>query len=397
MRVFFVLTPPFNPNKGGVSRTTFKLGQYFTENGLAVGYYSFASKGHSEVHYGSLYYSNREGMAQNSENIKDLKRALENFQPDIVINQMPYEKDIRTLLANEKDRLKYILIGCLRNTLFSVKNNLDAYGQQVLPRPLMPFFKNPPGRWILLNLHYYKHRRELKCILDLHDRFVLLTPPNRAELRYFVRDYQQEKVHAIPNSIPKINNGYLANENEKQKIMLHVGRLNNTQKRSDLLVPFWKKVSQELPDWEFVVIGDGPYKKILEARIKREKVPRITLQGHQAPEPYYKIASLFIMPSAYEGFPNVLLEAQNHGVIPVVFDSYPALSWIVNDLQDALLSPPYDTERMAHQAVELARDDKRLKSMRANSKENVKRFTIDEVGQDWLAFFNELFRENAFT
>jgi glycosyltransferase involved in cell wall biosynthesis len=385
MKILFTQTPPFNPYIGGVSRTTYKLGKYFTESGLSIGYYSFSTENHVKAEYGRLYHSNHEGKTQNLENIKDLEIALADFNPDIVINQMPYEKPLREALANAKATNGFILLGCLRNSLFSVIKNLDAYGQQILPQPFGKWFQNKLGRGVLLNIHYLKHRKALKAILDKHDRFVLLTPPNREELQYFVGNYQQAKVTSIPNSIPEVHNNSV-----KQKVMLHVGRLNIPQKRSDLLLPFWKQVHEQLPDWEFAIVGDGPYKPYLEQQIKEENIPGISLQGYQIPEVFYEKAALFIMPSAYEGFPNVILEAQSYGLVPLAFNSYPALSWIVNDQKDAILSTPYNTKEMANQAINLAKDPSRLASMKQNAYYNANRFTIDKVGKEWLKLFNDL-------
>ena len=40
LKIFFTLTVSFNPNEGGVQRSTFKMGKYFYEQGHKVFYYS---------------------------------------------------------------------------------------------------------------------------------------------------------------------------------------------------------------------------------------------------------------------------------------------------------------------------------------------------------------------
>ena len=101
------------------------------------------------------------------------------FRPDVVINQMPYEHHIGSVLRALDPPL---LLGCLRNTLFSVKNNLDGYGARVLPQGLAPLFRNPLGRWWLLNRHRARHRNDLERILATYDRFVMFAPPSLEEL-----------------------------------------------------------------------------------------------------------------------------------------------------------------------------------------------------------------------
>ena len=386
MTILFTLTPAFNPNDGGVQRTTYKLGKYFTEQGLKVFYFSFKSQGHVLSEYGKLYHSVKEGGANNPENISQYKKDILKIRPDVIINQMPYEASIRRVLINLRKEHNFILLGCLRNSLFSVKNNLEAKVTEALPKWLVPLVNHRIGRWFLFQLHYYKHRKALKAILDTHDKYILLAPPNQDELAFFVGDYQKYKVLAIPNSIPEVYHEKL----EKEKIILHVGRLNIPQKRSDLLFSFWQTAHQLLPDWRFIVVGDGPYMQELTEKIQQEKLPRISLEGYQQPESYYQNASIFMMPSAYEGFPNVILEAQSFGLVPIAFSSYPALSWIVADQKDALLSPPFEIDHMVANVVKLTGDQQQLNIMSKAALSNAEQFTIEKVGQQWIALFEEL-------
>ena len=159
------------------------------------------------------------------------------------------------------------------------------------------------------------------------------------------------------------------------------------QKRSDLLLKAWEKLADQLPDWRMIVVGDGPYYQEMSKIIAEKQIPRISLEGYQKPEPYYQRAGIFLMTSAYEGFPNVILEAQSYGCVPVAYDSYPALSWIVNDQEDARLVPAYDGEEMTSRVVALASNVEQLKVMQQNALNNARQFTIEEVGQQWLRFF----------
>ena len=385
MKVLFTMTPAFNPNAGGVQRTTFKLGKYFTEKGLDVGYYSSANEGHVEVEYGRLVHGKDFGGVNSTNNIDELRSFIRKFQPDVVINQMPYEAPLRQALSEEKEQVGYLLLGCLRNSLFNFKNNARDRIRQLLPQPVSTLMDNTIGESIVQWRHKLKHARDLKAIIDQHDYFILLAPPNKEELQYFVGDYKSEKVVAIPNSIPNVAPALP----QKAKIILHVGRLNIQQKRSDLLLPFWEQLYDQLPDWHFVIVGDGPYYEKLQYDIQKKQMPRITLEGYQKPESYYEKAAIFMMPSAYEGFPNTLLEAQSIGCVPLAFDNYAALSWIVNNEWNAYLCPPFDVGKMAGKAKELSNDKMALLQMQQSALDNAKRFTIERVGQQWLDFFEK--------
>jgi glycosyltransferase involved in cell wall biosynthesis len=386
LKIFFTLTPSFNPNDGGVQRTTYKLGKYFTEKGLDVNYYSLMHTGHIDAEFGKLFFSPEMGGCKEAANIMHLKATIRDVKPDIIINQMPYEAALRNALFELKDEAGFTLLGCLRNSLFSFKSNVKDIVRLHYPGRLFRFMNNKLVLSLINLNHKRKHGNELKEILDVHDKFILLTPPNRKELNYFIGNYKSSKVLAIPNSIPSVTSGL----EHKEKIILHVGRLNIPQKRSDLLLPVWEQLYERLPDWKFIIVGDGPYRKKMEQQIQERKIPGIELVGFQKPEAFYNKASIFLMPSAYEGFPNVLIEAQSYGLVPVLVDSYLALSWIVNNKRDAFLCKPFDTIQISDCILRLAKNDSLLKEMMQASYNNARRFTIENVGKEWLSLFKEI-------
>jgi glycosyltransferase involved in cell wall biosynthesis len=384
MNILFVMEQAFSPFSGGVQKTTYKLGKHFSERGFQVSYYSTARIGHTTPEYGKLYYCDSES-AQSPYDVSYVRGVLDEVQPDIVINQSPYTQEIRLVFSSLKDVYKYRFLGCLRNSLFSFKSNAEHKVKEQTSGFIQKLAISPPGMMAVHLYHYLKHRRDLKRIIDAHDFFILLAPPNRTELEHFVGNYKREKVRAIPNSIPEVH-GY----KNKRKQMLYVGRLNISQKRTDLLVPVWRELYGQLPDWEFVIVGDGPYKETIDRQIQEENLPRITTVGRQNPHSYYIDSAIFVMPSAYEGFPNVILEAQSYGVVPVAFNSYMALPWIVNDQEDALLVEAFNVKEMAEKIKLLAGSENILQKMAAASNQNAGKFTIDRVGEQWFEFFDEI-------
>jgi glycosyltransferase involved in cell wall biosynthesis len=194
-------------------------------------------------------------------------------------------------------------------------------------------------------------------------------------------DLPADRVSYIANPVADIEE---VTREHRQPLLLHVGGIRIPQKRSDLLLPVWKRVCHELPDWHFRINGDGDYWQTLKEQIATQNIPRVDLPPKCDPFPDYRRASIFIMTSAFEGLPNVLIEAQSRGVVPIVYDSYPALRWIVNDGVDAVLVPPFDDAAMAKAIVELARDDERRARMSKAALKNAERFTMDRIGAEWL-------------
>lgn len=382
MKILFTLTTSFNPNAGGVQRTTYKLGKYFTEQGIDVYYFSFSSKNHIKSDYGTLFFAYEEGLDNNTNNINYLKEIILMTVPDVVINQMPYEKKLRETLYELKKTRNYLLLGCLRNSMLSVINNIEAYAKNIIPYKFHLLFLNIFGKRILEIVHRRRHKNYLKSIIDYHDYFILLAPPNIDELKYFVGDYKLNKIVCISNSIQYINKSI----SKKENIVLYVGRIDSKQKRADLILPIWKKVSVKLNEWRLIIIGTGEYFNKLEKQVLKNKISRVELKGRIEPFEFYEKASIFMMTSAYEGFPNVLIEAQSYGVVPVAFNNYPALSWIVNNQKDAVLVEPFNKVKMSEAIINLANDKLLMEEMRSNALLNAERFTIEIIGQQWMDF-----------
>ena len=360
--------------------STWKLASHFSELGMEVAVFSFAKTGHKSQSFCRLYAAGRASGLEGRENLMSLVQALNEFKPSVVINQMPYEHLIGKVL---KENRRYLLLGCLRNTLYSVKNNIDQYGQSILPKYAVHAFRTAVGRKILLWLHRRRHRMDLEQILETYDYFVMFAPPNLEELEYFVPGYNRSKIKLIPNSIPFVPEEVP----RKEKRILWLGRVTDEQKRADLVPELWERVSQALPDWSLDVVGDGPYLEQLKSQVKNKKLPRVCFHGRQVSQPYYRKAAIFAMTSAWEGFPNTLIEAQSFGAFPIVFDSYPIASWIVQDRENGILVPPFDVAAMGESIVSSARS-RDLISLQQVTQESARKFCIDNVGKEWLELFN---------
>lgn len=377
-KVLFILTPAMNRNAGGVQMSTFKLGSHFSAMGHDVAAFSFAAAGHETELPFQLFHGQGQG-GQSEENLARLRSTLEQFRPDVVINQMPYEHAIGELLKENK---RYLLLGCLRNTLYSVKGDLDGYIARSVPANLARWFRNPLGRYLFLARHRRRHRADLERILSTYDYFVMFGEPNLEELEYFVPGYDRERIRLVPNSIPAVATEVPA----KEKRLLWLGRVAHAQKRAELILPIWERVSAELTDWDLDVVGDGPELPALMAEAKSRGLQRIHFHGRQVPDDYYRRAPIFFMTSAFEGFPNTLIEAQGFGCIPVLFDTYPVARWIVDDGKSGFLIPPFQIRTMADRILELARHPSRTQ-LAEQALESARRFHIDRVGQLWQVLF----------
>jgi glycosyltransferase involved in cell wall biosynthesis len=383
MKLLFALTRSINPYEAGVQRITYNLGKYFIAKGIDVSFYSLRSNIENTYEFTSAYAFPEPGDFSNSNNITHFLSTIDHLRPDIIINQMPYENELLGLLEKNKTKYGFKVISCIHNTLFSFKNNIKSIVLRKFPKVLHPIVASRLFIFLLEKIHIKKHIAHLQRVFALSDQLVLYTQANLDELHFFIGNTYDAKIEIIGNPVllPSMNFQL------KEQLILHVGRLSVAQKRSDLLLEFWAKAHKLLPNWRFVIVGDGNYFQQLKSKIERERLPRVELTGRQVPDTYYERASIFIIPSEFEGLPNTILEAQSYGCPVLAFDSYAALKQIVQDGQNALLSPPFHVDHMVENAIKLCQSTEMLNYFQQQSLENANRFHIDVIGKKWMELF----------
>jgi glycosyltransferase involved in cell wall biosynthesis len=95
-----------------------------------------------------------------------------------------------------------------------------------------------------------------------------------------------------------------------RRVFLFVGRLDDQKG----LIPFFHQLPrllEELPQHDFLLVGDGPlYARLVDLARQLEVGQRIHFAGWQAAiPPLMAAADLLVLPSRWEGMPNVVLEA----------------------------------------------------------------------------------------
>lgn len=95
------------------------------------------------------------------------------------------------------------------------------------------------------------------------------------------------------------------------KNIVAVGRLGSEKGHSDLIEAFALLVASHGKKFHLHIAGEGPLRKDFEDRIQELKLSDCAfLHGHVSnPYPLLRHADLFVLPSRYEGLPNVMLEA----------------------------------------------------------------------------------------
>lgn len=104
------------------------------------------------------------------------------------------------------------------------------------------------------------------------------------------------------------------------------------------IIPLLDRFMEENPGYEVIILGDGPYKKRIEEKIKRTKNgEKFIFAGFvQNPEEFYAESFCLLHTSELDGYPSVIDEARVNG-LPVVCSRTVSLVEMVEDGRDGLL------------------------------------------------------------
>lgn len=97
--------------------------------------------------------------------------------------------------------------------------------------------------------------------------------------------------------------------------LLFVGRLDY-QKGVDSLAEHWDEILAGLPEHHLIFVGDGPLKSPLQSRASQSRYEdRIHFAGRRNDVfEWMNSSDLLVLPTRYEGMPNVILEAMSCGL-----------------------------------------------------------------------------------
>lgn len=179
-------------------------------------------------------------------------------------------------------------------------------------------------------------------------------------------------------------------ERTRSRYVLAVGRLER-QKGFDLLLAAFTSI----PDrkrFKLLIVGEGCERPRLEAQIRRLGLENeVELLGRRN-DVYdlYQEAAFLVLPSRYEGFGMVLVEAMAFGCPVVAFDCPCGPREIIRDGIDGLLVPDGDVPALAA-AMERMMGDEALRGRLGKAGPAVReRFGIDKVAVMWKDLFDEV-------
>jgi glycosyltransferase involved in cell wall biosynthesis len=211
----------------------------------------------------------------------------------------------------------------------------------------------------------------------LYDRFIVLTNDNKQQ-------WKSGNVEVIPNPLPFYPDSVSELNN---KCIICVGKVS-VQKGYERLSEAWKLIKDKYPDWSVHIYGSVPENSRLPEIIREASIqikePVTQIQDK------YMASSIYALPSRFEGFGMVLIEAMACGVPCVAFDCPCGPRDIIRNGEDGFLIENGNIEQFAKQLSVLIENEKLRKEMGRNARRNVQRYDVGIIAGMWDKLFRNL-------
>lgn len=195
----------------------------------------------------------------------------------------------------------------------------------------------------------------------------------------------------VPNPVPKLGPSPPSDARSGgRRLIMSIGRLGK-EKGFDLLIRAFASIAAQSPEWDLIIVGDGPERDALSEKIARFDLShRVFLPGRD-PDAMGALrrADLFVLSSRFEGFPNALCEAMACGLPVISFDCPSGPADIIENGVDGLLVPPEDVKALADAMAALAGDPERRRALGAAATAVADRFSVERIATEWERVLSE--------
>lgn len=245
----------------------------------------------------------------------------------------------------------------------------------------MEEIKKGYARPLSLRFHaYFRYRlKEVEMAIRFSDHVVC---PCRDDLRYIVSHgwCADDKISIVPHGVSK-DFFRARNYGRDTHRLLFVGSWLHMHKGTHYLVEAFKNIVSAVPDTRLCIVTGGMPKE----EVPKDFPPYLRNQVKVIPYiPYNNIQScyqendIFLLPSVFEGFGKVVLEAMATGM-PVIMTDRVGARDLVMSPKDAIVVSSCNSEALAETAIELLRDSRLREKIGRAGRETAALYTWDKV------------------
>lgn len=179
-------------------------------------------------------------------------------------------------------------------------------------------------------------------------------------------------------------------EVNREKILLAVGRFNDSCKGFDLLIEAFNEIEDK--EWRLVFAGgtkdEGKYLLDLANDTIKDRIDFLGKIKNIDIE--YAKAGIFVMPSRSEGFPNALVEAMAAGCPCISFDFIAGPRDVITERENGILIPAERVDLLAKAIDELIANSELRNKISLNALAIKTKLEPKKIAKQYLIFFENV-------
>ncbi len=303
-----------------------------------------------------------------------LARIIRKFKPHILHSHMVHAN----ILARVVRPLAPVPV------LICTAHNIDERG------------KRGSGKWRILAYRFTDFLCDLTTQVSQAglERYVQIKAVPKYKIRYIPNGVDTERFRPDPEARKLLRKELGV---DADFVWIAVGRLDPQKDYPNMLQAFAQLWKQN-PKARLLIVGDGPLRPEMENLAKELSIDsQVKFLGIRRDVPdLLNAADAYVMSSAWEGMPNVLLEASSTG-LPIVATDVGGNSEIVVHGKTGFLVPPRDPNALAKAMLELMNlsEDERRKMGEEARRHIEANFSLERVVSMWEALYKELLEKKG--
>ncbi len=322
------------------------------------------------------------------------------LRPGWYLRSIPYTIDLALWLKLARLIRREKIDGVIAMTIEFMNSFMAAIAKDIAGVPMIAWVRGERPRFEkpVLDLLPRLYDQTLgRYTVARADRIFLQTESQRS--RVYPLGVKDDKIAVLPNATdmtrfhPGLDVSDVRQElgiPEGTPVVLFVGAVH-MRKGVGYLMDASEAILAQHPEAKFLVAGTGPSLEEAKARAACIAPDRFVFPGFRKDiGKLMNLASVFVLPSLREGFPQTIVEAYSCGV-PVVATAVGGVPDILKDWENGFVIPPRDPDAIA-QAVNTLLGDEPLRQRIAAHNHHCATtlYTMDRIVRDTLATIEEL-------
>lgn len=234
----------------------------------------------------------------------------------------------------------------------------------------------------ILDIYFPNSRWQARAVYASADGIVAVSNGVKKSIE---RAFGLGNVSVIPNAIDLDDIAQKSNEQIafEGKFIVAAGRMDDDVKQFGKLIETYSKSELPAKGIRLVILGDGKLREKIALNAPKD----VIFRGFERnPYAWFSKAELFVLSSKKEGLPMVILESLASGTPVVSFDCQSGPNEMIVHEKNGLLVQDQDWDELQIAMTRMIDDEVLHQYCKSNSKAGANRFSLENVGKQWLKY-----------